>query len=64
MSYKEKSICLKLLSELQDENHKMGKPLPLWLKIAPDLDMHQLEAIAAAASRAGVSAIVATKYYN
>jgi dihydroorotate dehydrogenase len=58
-------LLASLLGELQRRNHELSKgegrePLPLLLKVAPDLGAGELELIVEVARRAGVAAIIAT----
>ncbi|MEM8789428.1 MAG: quinone-dependent dihydroorotate dehydrogenase [Pseudomonadota bacterium] len=50
----------RVLALTQEANQTLPRPLPLLVKIAPDLDMPDLAAIAAAAEAAGLAGIVAT----
>ncbi len=56
----EKEPLQQLLLALQEENSKTGKPKPLLLKIAPDLNEHQLRDIVEIATEAKLSGIIAT----
>jgi len=49
-----------LLARVMEARADLPRPLPVWLKIAPDLDLDALAAIVAVARTAGVDAIVAT----
>jgi dihydroorotate dehydrogenase len=49
-----------LLYEIQNTNHKLKTPKPIWLKIAPDLSEIQLEDITKVAEKNNIRAIVAT----
>lgn len=49
-----------VLERVQEANQALAKPLPLMVKIAPDLDDAGLDTVADAAASAGLSAIVAT----
>lgn len=49
-----------LLSTVMSANSCLARPLPIFLKIAPDLGPAELEDIAAAATQARISAIIAT----
>jgi dihydroorotate dehydrogenase len=53
-----------LLRQLRDEQTRLdrseNRSVPLLLKIAPDLDTEQLEAIAAALTRFGIDGVIAT----
>ncbi|ARO15112.1 dihydroorotate dehydrogenase (fumarate) [Ketogulonicigenium robustum] len=49
-----------LLAGVMEANHTLARPLPIFLKIAPDLTADELQDIAAAAEETGVAAIVAT----
>ncbi|WP_368186713.1 quinone-dependent dihydroorotate dehydrogenase [Aestuariibius sp. HNIBRBA575] len=55
-----KAALSALLTGVMDANSKLAKPLPIFLKIAPDLDPSDLQDIADVASRTGLSAIIAT----
>mgnify|MGYP005753615261 FL=1 len=56
----DKEPLQKLLLTLQEENNKHGKPKPLLLKIAPDLNSDQLNDIIEIATEAKLSGIIAT----
>ncbi|OKL39402.1 quinone-dependent dihydroorotate dehydrogenase [Pontibacter flavimaris] len=56
----DKEPLQKLLVSLQEENQKMGTPKPLLLKIAPDLNLDQLNDIIEIAQEAKLSGIIAT----
>ncbi|MBW7467725.1 quinone-dependent dihydroorotate dehydrogenase [Pontibacter aydingkolensis] len=56
----DKEPLKKLLLTLQEENNKHAKPKPLLLKIAPDLNMDQLNDIIEIATEAKLSGIIAT----
>ncbi|MSU91073.1 quinone-dependent dihydroorotate dehydrogenase [Rhodobacteraceae bacterium 2CG4] len=49
-----------VLERVQAANQALSRPLPLMVKIAPDLDDAGLDAVAAAAAATGLDAIVAT----
>ncbi len=49
-----------VLDRVQEANQVLAKPLPLMVKIAPDLDDAGLDTVAEAAASASLSAIVAT----
>ncbi|MEM9642487.1 MAG: quinone-dependent dihydroorotate dehydrogenase [Pseudomonadota bacterium] len=49
-----------VLSRTQDANQKLASPVPLFVKIAPDLTEDDLDQIAAEAVNAGLSGIIAT----
>ncbi|WP_040645192.1 quinone-dependent dihydroorotate dehydrogenase [Rubellimicrobium thermophilum] len=49
-----------LLARVMDARSALARPVPVFLKIAPDLTEAEIEAIAAVAEDAGVAAIVAT----
>ena len=49
-----------VLERVQEANQALANPLPLMVKIAPDLDDAGLDIVAEAAASAGLSAIVAT----
>ncbi|MEM8631080.1 MAG: quinone-dependent dihydroorotate dehydrogenase [Pseudomonadota bacterium] len=49
-----------LLSRVMETRDSLTRPIPVFLKIAPDLDPHDLEDIAGVARDAGVAAIIAT----
>jgi dihydroorotate dehydrogenase len=49
-----------VLAGVMEANAGAARPVPVWLKIAPDLEPPEIEAIARAAEEAGVAAIVAT----
>ncbi len=55
-----KAALSALLTGVMDANSKLAKPLPIFLKIAPDLDPSDLQDIADVASQTGLSAIIAT----
>ncbi|AKD03499.1 dihydroorotate dehydrogenase [Pontibacter korlensis] len=56
----DKEPLKKLLVSLQEENQKMGTPKPLLLKIAPDLNLAQLNDIIEIAIEAKLSGIIGT----
>lgn len=56
----DKEPLQKLLVSLQEENQKMGTPKPLLLKIAPDLNLDQLNDIIDIAQVAKLSGIIGT----
>jgi len=56
----DKEPLQKLLISLQEQNYKMGKPKPLLLKIAPDLNTDQLNDIIEIATEAKLSGLIAT----
>ncbi|SFH25532.1 quinone-dependent dihydroorotate dehydrogenase [Pontibacter chinhatensis] len=56
----DKEPLQKLLVSLQEENQKMGTPKPLLLKIAPDLNLDQLNDIIEIAQVAKLSGIIGT----
>jgi dihydroorotate dehydrogenase len=56
----EKEPLLKILSTLQDVNHKKPNPKPILLKIAPDLSNEQLNDIIDIVSQTKISGIIAT----
>jgi len=56
----EKESLKKILSHLQTINHSNAKPKPLLLKIAPDLNVAQLDDIIQLASEVQLDGIVAT----
>ncbi|WP_276498164.1 quinone-dependent dihydroorotate dehydrogenase [Pontibacter litorisediminis] len=56
----DKEPLQKLLVSLQEENQKMGTPKPLLLKIAPDLNLDQLNDIIEIAQEARLSGIIGT----
>lgn len=49
-----------VLSRTQEVNQSLAAPLPLFVKIAPDLDATALDAIVAEAEAAGLAGIIAT----
>ncbi len=49
-----------LLARVMEARAELARPLPVWLKIAPDLSGEELAALAEVALAAGVDAIVAT----
>ncbi len=49
-----------LLAGVMEANASLARPLPVFLKIAPDLDDDALAEIAGVAQKAGIAAIVAT----
>lgn len=49
-----------LLKGVMDANAKLSRPVPVFLKIAPDLDEQGLDDIAEVANTSGISALVAT----
>jgi dihydroorotate dehydrogenase len=49
-----------VLAEVMQANARLTRPVPVFLKIAPDLDDAELEALAEVALAGGVAAIVAT----
>jgi dihydroorotate dehydrogenase len=49
-----------VLAEVMQENARLTTPVPVFLKIAPDLDDAELEALAEVALAGGVAAIAAT----
>jgi len=49
-----------LLQGVMDTNAGLSRPLPIFLKIAPDLSEAELEDVAEVATAAGVAAIIAT----
>ncbi|RYG90927.1 quinone-dependent dihydroorotate dehydrogenase [Loktanella sp. IMCC34160] len=55
-----KAALSALLAGVMEANAKLAKPLPILLKIAPDLEVADLEDIADVASTSGLSAIIAT----
>lgn len=56
----DKEPLQRLLVSLQEQNQKMGRPKPLLLKIAPDLNMDQLNDIVEIAVEAKLSGIIGT----
>lgn len=50
----------RLLSELQNKNQGLPKPRPIFVKIAPDLEIGDLEDIVVVADGTGMAGIVAT----
>ncbi|PTX19365.1 dihydroorotate oxidase A [Pontibacter mucosus] len=56
----DKEPLQKLLVSLQEENQRMGTPKPLLLKIAPDLNLDQLNDIIEIAQVAKLSGIIGT----
>ncbi|ARS34105.1 quinone-dependent dihydroorotate dehydrogenase [Pontibacter actiniarum] len=56
----DKEPLQRLLVSLQEENQKMGTPKPLLLKIAPDLNLNQLNDIIEIAIEAKLSGIIGT----
>ncbi|WP_299824235.1 quinone-dependent dihydroorotate dehydrogenase [uncultured Pontibacter sp.] len=56
----DKEPLKKLLLTLQEENNRHAKPKPLLLKIAPDLNMEQLNDIIEIAIEAKLSGLIAT----
>ncbi len=56
----DKEPLKKLLLTLQEENHKHAKPKPLLLKIAPDLNLNQLNDIIEIAIEAKLNGLIAT----
>ncbi len=55
-----KEALRRVLSRVQDTNQGLPRPLPLLVKIAPDLTETDLDDIAAVAEEAGLAGIVAT----
>lgn len=55
-----KAALAALLSGVMDANEKLAKPLPIFLKIAPDLDESGLDDVAEVANSSGIAALVAT----
>ena len=51
-----------LFSALDDERRALdpASPLPIWVKVAPDLTWDQLDGVVAAAEETGIDAIIAT----
>lgn len=56
----QKEALRKIIAPLQEYNFAQSNPQSLWLKIAPDVDKHQLDDFAALAEEMNLSAIVAT----
>jgi dihydroorotate dehydrogenase len=56
----DKEPLKKLLLTLQEENYKHAKPKPLLLKIAPDLNLNQLNDIIEIATEAKLNGLIAT----
>ncbi|QCR20939.1 quinone-dependent dihydroorotate dehydrogenase [Pontibacter sp. SGAir0037] len=56
----EKEPLQQLLLALQEQNNRMPQPKPLLLKIAPDLNEHQLNDIIEIAIEANLSGLIAT----
>ena len=50
----------KLLGNLQDRNQQFGKPRPIFIKIAPDMDEYQLADMVLVAKETNCAGIVAT----
>lgn len=55
-----KEALTALLSRVMEANAALPRPLPVFLKIAPDLDLAALDDIAEVAGQVGLSAIIAT----
>jgi dihydroorotate dehydrogenase len=55
-----KAALTALLEGVMDTNAGLAKPLPIFLKIAPDLSLSDLDDISAAAKHTGLTAIIAT----
>jgi len=55
-----KAALTELLTRVMDSRQALLRPIPVFLKIAPDLDPRELGEVAAVALKTGVSAIVAT----
>ena len=55
-----KAALSALLAGVMDANAKLAKPLPIFLKIAPDLDAAALDDVAEVANTSGIAALVAT----
>ena len=56
----EKGPLLLILKSLQDINAKKTSPKPIFLKIAPDLNDHQIKEITEIVSESGIAGVVAT----
>jgi dihydroorotate dehydrogenase len=56
----EKDSLFDLLNRLQEVNRQKGKPKPVFLKIAPDLTIEQLDEIAEIVLSTGLTGVVAT----
>ncbi len=55
-----KAALSALLAGVMDANAALAKPIPIFLKIAPDLTATDLEDVASVANRSGISAVIAT----
>jgi len=55
-----KAALAALLGGVVDVNAGLAKPLPIFLKIAPDLDATEIADVAAVANDAGIAGIIAT----
>lgn len=55
-----KAALSALLSGVMEANRGLARPIPIFLKIAPDLDETGLDDIAAVAVESGISAVIAT----
>jgi dihydroorotate dehydrogenase len=53
-------VAKRLLSALMEENRRGPRPLPLLVKIAPDLPDAEVDALCTAAAEAGLAGVVAT----
>lgn len=55
-----KKALAALLAGVMEANSKLTKPLPIFLKIAPDLNADEIADVAEVANASGISAIIAT----
>ena len=55
-----KDALTALLSGVLDANAKLDRPVPIFLKIAPDLDLSEVEDIAQVARSTGINGVIAT----
>ena len=55
-----KAALSALLAGVLDTNSALPRPLPIFVKIAPDLDHHELEDVAEVALSSGIDGIIAT----
>ena len=55
-----KAALSALLAGVLDTNSALLRPLPIFVKIAPDLDRHELEDVAEVALSSGIDGIIAT----
>ena len=55
-----KAALSALLAGVLDTNSALPRPLPIFVKIAPDLDRHELEDVAEVALSSGIDGIIAT----